>query len=103
MTAVATPQAQLFDRLIAQGKDAEPWAYLVLSACDGEAGLARYLDDGVEPAKPKKPAKAQGEGQGGQGGRGLRVAAGLPRDDRRARLPRHRTRERGEAAARARA
>ena len=57
MTAAATPQAQLFDRLIAQGKDTEPWAYLVLAACDGEAGLARYLDDGVEPPKPKKGAK----------------------------------------------
>jgi recombinational DNA repair ATPase RecF len=62
MTAVASPQAQLFDRLIAQGKDAEPWAYLVLAACDGEPGLARYLDDGVEPARPKKPAaKARGK------------------------------------------
>jgi recombinational DNA repair ATPase RecF len=61
MTVAATPQAQLFDRLIAQGKDTEPWAYLVLSACDGEQGLARYLDDGVEPAKPKKPAKAKGK------------------------------------------
>jgi len=57
MTAVATPQAQLFDRLIAQGKDAESWAYLVLSACDGEAGLARYLDDGVEPVHPPKPKR----------------------------------------------
>jgi uncharacterized Zn finger protein (UPF0148 family)/energy-coupling factor transporter ATP-binding protein EcfA2 len=63
MTAALTPQAQLFDRLIAQGKDAEPWAYLVLSACEGEAGLARYLDDGVEPAKPKKPAKGKAKGQ----------------------------------------
>ena len=43
MTA-ATPQAQLFDRLIAQGRDSEPWAYLVLSACDGEQGLARKRD-----------------------------------------------------------
>ncbi len=64
MTAVATPQAQLFDRLIAQGKDTEPWAYLVLSACEGEQGLSRYLDDGVEPVKPKKPAKAKAKGKG---------------------------------------
>ena len=49
MTVALTPQAQLFDRLTAEGKDSESWAYLVLSACDGEAGLARYLDDGVEP------------------------------------------------------
>src|SRR5215204_5199526 len=62
----ATPQAQLFDRLIAQGKDAESWAYLVLSACEGEAGLARYLDDGVEPPKLKKPAKAKAKGKGGK-------------------------------------
>jgi recombinational DNA repair ATPase RecF/uncharacterized Zn finger protein (UPF0148 family) len=58
MTAAATPQAQLFDRLIAQGKDAEPWAYLVLSACEGEQGLARYLDDGIEPVAPPKPKRA---------------------------------------------
>jgi recombinational DNA repair ATPase RecF len=64
MTAAATPQAQLFDRLIAQGKDSEPWAYLVLSACEGEGGLARYLDDGVEPPKPKKPAKTKAKGKG---------------------------------------
>jgi hypothetical protein len=57
MTAAATPQAQLFDRLIAQGKDTEPWAYLVLSACEGEQGLARYLDDGVEPVPPPKPKR----------------------------------------------
>ena len=66
MTAVATPQAQLFDRLIAQGKDSESWAYLVLSACDGEAGLARYLDDGVEPPKPKKPTKGKAKGKDGK-------------------------------------
>ena len=66
MTAVATPQAQLFDRLIAQGKDSESWAYLVLSACDGEAGLARYLDDGVEPPKPKKPVKGKAKGKDGK-------------------------------------
>ena len=66
MTAVATPQAQLFDRLIAQGKDAESWAYLVLSACEGEAGLARYLDDGVEPPKPKKPARGKTKGKDGK-------------------------------------
>ena len=66
MTAVATPQAQLFDRLIAQGKDAESWAYLVLSACDGEARLARYLDDGVEPAKPKKPVRSKGKSKDGK-------------------------------------
>jgi recombinational DNA repair ATPase RecF len=58
MTAAATPQAQLFERLIAQGKDAEPWAYLVLSACEGEQGLSRYLDDGVEPVPPPKPKRA---------------------------------------------
>jgi hypothetical protein len=63
MTVALTPQAQLFDRLIAQGKDSESWAYLVLSACEGEAGLARYLDDGVEPPKPKKPAKGKKAGQ----------------------------------------
>jgi recombinational DNA repair ATPase RecF len=62
MNAVATPQAQLFDRLTAQGRDSEPWAYLVLAACDGEQGLARYLDDGVEPPRPKKAAKAKGKG-----------------------------------------
>jgi energy-coupling factor transporter ATP-binding protein EcfA2 len=59
MTPPVTPQAQLFDRLIAQGKDTEPWAYLVLAACDGEQGLSRYLDDGVEPPRPKKPAKTR--------------------------------------------
>ena len=61
MTVVATPQAQLFDRLIAQGKDSESWSYLVLSACDGEAGLSRYLDDGGEGTapKPKPPSKAK--------------------------------------------
>src|SRR5688572_13590327 len=67
MTAVATPQAQLFDRLIAQGKDSESWAYLVLSACEGEQGLARYLDDGVEPVKPKKPAKSAVKSKGKKG------------------------------------
>lgn len=63
----STPQAQLFDRLIAQGRDTEPWAYLVLAACDGEQGLARFLDDGVEPARPKKPA-AKVKGKGGKDG-----------------------------------
>ena len=61
MSVAATPQAQLFDRLIAQGKDTEPWAYLVLAACDGEGGLARYLDDGVEPPTPRKTPKPKGK------------------------------------------
>lgn len=71
MTAVATPQAQLFDRLIAQGKDAEPWAYLVLAACDGEAGLARYLDGGEQGSpsdlrpKPKRAAKGKSKADAG--------------------------------------
>jgi hypothetical protein len=63
----ATPQAQLFDRLIAQGKDSESWSYLVLSACEGEQGLARYLDDGVEPVKPKKSAKAPAKSRAKKG------------------------------------
>ena len=96
MTAVATPQAQLFDRLIAQGKDAEPWSYLVLSACEGEQGLARYLDDGVEPveAEEARQGEAKGKGRRTAGRRGPRVAARVSRDDWRARLPRHRARER---------
>src|SRR4029453_4640706 len=63
MTAGATPQAQLFDRLIAQGKDSEPWAYLVLSACDGEPALTGYLDAGAPSAivapKPKRTSKSR--------------------------------------------
>jgi uncharacterized Zn finger protein (UPF0148 family)/energy-coupling factor transporter ATP-binding protein EcfA2 len=59
----ASPQAQLLARLTVQGKDDEPWSWLVLAACDGDPGLSRYLDDGVEPAKPKKAAKAKGKGE----------------------------------------
>src|SRR4051812_33402619 len=69
MTAavVGTPQAQLFDRLIAQGKDTESWAWLILAACDGEQALARYLDDGAAPPKPKRPTKGKaGKGKAGE-------------------------------------
>jgi len=48
----------------------------VLAACDGEQGLARYLDDGVEPPRPKKAAKSKQKA--GKDGAATPEAAGPP-------------------------